>query len=303
MRSVPAAFLVATILAVPVTPRSACAWGREGHEIICEIAFRELNATAKAKVIELLRKDKRYYRIFARACNYADDSDGDQHDRRTEHYVNVPRYWRSIRNGHCLFADRCLFTAIRQDSGVLESSQSMLEERRRALKYLGHWVGDLHQPLHVSFEDDRGGNAVLLKEEIGCARNLHAVWDTCIPRDVMSDEGFSRNPKGLAEKLHGEISDDDRAKWWRGGIDLVAWANESLTIARQPNVRYCVLEEDGGSCRYSESDDVYDRRAVDRQREIRLTEQYEDDQKSCVRERFKQAGVRLGKMLNQILAE
>jgi hypothetical protein len=47
-----------------------------------------------------------------------------------------------------------------------------------ALKFLGHWIGDLHQPLHVSFEDDRGGGRVLTSGP--CGLNLHAVWDGCI---------------------------------------------------------------------------------------------------------------------------
>jgi hypothetical protein len=288
---------------VVAAPNGASAWGREGHEIICEIAFQELNATARAKVIQLLQGDSPSYRIFAKACNYADHSNEDQYERRPEHYANVPRYWKSIWYGQCPIADSCLFTAIRKDAGILESSEPTPEQRRTALKYLGHWVGDLHQPLHVSFEDDRGGNAVLLEENIGCSPNLHAVWDTCIPRDIMSDEGFEGNPKGLAQKLHGEITADQRTAWWGDGVDLVKWANESLAITRRPNVQYCVLEATGKKCKYSESDYLYDQEGGDSQRQLPLTEQYEDDQKSDVRTRLKQAGVRLGRMLNEILGQ
>jgi hypothetical protein len=46
------------------------------------------------------------------------------------------------------------------------------------LKFLGHWVGEIHQPLHVSFEDDRGGNGILVTGI--CGTNLHAAWDTCL---------------------------------------------------------------------------------------------------------------------------
>ena len=42
-----------------------------------------------------------------------------------------------------------------------------------ALKFLGHWIGDLHQPLHVSYADDKGGNHVTLKKSIGCSKKLH----------------------------------------------------------------------------------------------------------------------------------
>jgi hypothetical protein len=47
-----------------------------------------------------------------------------------------------------------------------------------ALKSLGHWVGDIHQPLHVSFLDDRGGNTIRTSGQ--CPGNLHAVWDNCL---------------------------------------------------------------------------------------------------------------------------
>jgi hypothetical protein len=294
------ALLAAAVFVVGI-PGEATGWGREGHEIICEIAFQELNRAARARVIELLRGDRPAYRIFARACNYADHADEDQQDRRSEHYVNVPRHWPSIRHDQCPLADRCLFTAIRKDAGILGSSAPTLRQWRTALKYLGHWVGDLHQPLHVSFADDGGGNDVLLKEEIGCSPNLHAVWDTCIPRDLMSEEGFARSPKGLAQKLHREITNAERATWWGEGVDLVGWANESLAITRRPAVHYCVLDTAGKKCRYSETEDLYDQGAGDSQRRLALTERYEDEQRNEVRTRLKQAGVRLGKMLNELL--
>ena len=52
------------------------------------------------------------------------------------------------------------------------------EAKLEALKYLGHWVGDVHQPLHVSFEDDKGGNNISVTGE--CPGKLHAAWDSCL---------------------------------------------------------------------------------------------------------------------------
>ena len=59
---------------------------------------------------------------------------------------------------------------------MLSSSSATEQETLEALKYLGHWVGDVHQPLHVSFEDDRGGNEIGVSGGV-CSHNLHAVWD------------------------------------------------------------------------------------------------------------------------------
>jgi hypothetical protein len=53
-------------------------------------------------------------------------------------------------------------TAIKKDFDILSSNDASQAQKLASLKFLGHWVGDIHQPLHVSFEDDRGGNSVLV---------------------------------------------------------------------------------------------------------------------------------------------
>jgi hypothetical protein len=88
---------------------------------------------------------------------------------------------------------------------VLASSGASEEERLEALKYLGHWVGDVHQPLHVSFEDDRGGNEVGISGGL-CNWNLHAVWDRCI-----IEQGLPGDPYALARQLLDEVTNQDRA--------------------------------------------------------------------------------------------
>src|SRR6202042_1022788 len=55
-----------------------------------------------------------------------------------------------------------------------------------SLKFLGHWVGDIHQPLHVSFEDDRGGNNIAVTGE--CGSNLHSAWDTCLVLKAVGED-------------------------------------------------------------------------------------------------------------------
>ena len=62
----------------------------------------------------------------------------------------------------CPGASACVVTAIGKDFEVLKSTAASPAQKLASLKFLGHWVGDIHQPLHVSFEDDRGGNSVLV---------------------------------------------------------------------------------------------------------------------------------------------
>ena len=97
-----------------------------------------------------------------------------------------------------------------------------------ALKFLGHFMGDIHQPLHVSFQDDRGGNSV---DTTGvCGSNLHSAWDTCLLKKAVGT-----NPLAAAFALEAEITDADRAAWVAAGP--MDWANESFAIAIAPATR------------------------------------------------------------------
>jgi len=151
---------------------SAWAWGDLGHKIVCQIAFQELNAKARAEVVRLIALDSTFD-SFTDACTWPDHP----RKRAEEHFINVPRTLHTIATAQCLAVSKCLFTAIVTDLEVLGTSsddQANLE----SLKFLGHWVGDIHQPLHVSFADDRGGN--FIRESGPCENSLHTVWDTCI---------------------------------------------------------------------------------------------------------------------------
>ena len=185
---------------------------------MCEIAYQELNPTAKQEVDKLIatETDNRF-KTLRDACVWPDTiSGGPTEDRSEDHYINVPRTWHYIRYEKCVINDTCLFSAIRFDESILRGTSSD-KDKWKALKYLGHWMGDIHQPLHVSFKDDRGGNEVLLKKGIGCRKKLHSVWDQCISEDLMQSMGF--NPKKTAERedfgkaLHAAINLDDRTTW------------------------------------------------------------------------------------------
>lgn len=151
-------------------------WGAVGRAVVCQIAYLELTPKAKAMGDGLMSKDSRH-QTFPEVCNWADEP-AQRSKRRMEHFINVPRFWHEIRGEECRIADRCSFSAIRHDVNVL-SSDIEDASRLESLKYLGHWIGDIHQPLLVSFDDDLGGNAI---KEGGrpCDGGLHAMWDGCI---------------------------------------------------------------------------------------------------------------------------
>ena len=156
------------------------------------------------------------------------------------------------------------------------------------MKFLGHWIGDLHQPLHVSFADDRGGTKIV--DSGPCAADLHGVWDWCI-----IERTLGQNSRAIARDLSQAITAADRAAWQAGQIH--DWATESLALAREASVHYCVQE--GRACDYDVGRPTY--RRGSRERMVDLDARYLSAQKVVVVERLKRGGVRLAHVLNQTL--
>jgi hypothetical protein len=95
-----------------------------------------------------------------------------------------------------------------------------------ALKFLLHFVGDMHRPLHASDHDDKGGNGVkVMVDGFGhkSRDNLHGFWDTQFV------DALGRPPTALAKQLLAQITPEQEAEWKLGMPD--DWANESFSIA------------------------------------------------------------------------
>jgi hypothetical protein len=164
--------VILTFIATVGSAGTAWSWGDVGHKIICEIAFQELGDQSRAEVPRLINLDSEFS-LFFESCTWADHP----RKRASEHFINVPRDFDRFTATQCPVASQCLFTAIAGDLEVLRTATDD-QLKLEALKFLGHWIGDLHQPLHVSFEDDRGGGKI--REAGPCSNSLHSVWDTCI---------------------------------------------------------------------------------------------------------------------------
>jgi hypothetical protein len=266
----------------------AMAWGDLGHEVVCEIAFKELNPQARSKVTSLIALDPEF-RAFGKSCTWPDHPP----IRKPEHYVNLSRAAKKIEVGApCASAAKCAVTAIANDKQDLATSSDEVDQLR-LLKSLGHWIGDIHQPLHVSFEDDRGAN--FIDVDAPCHSNFHSVWDTCI-----LSEKIGEHAQTVAIELRAEITAQDRARWVPGDIDMatiVGWANESFTIALNPNVQYCVQKQ--GECWYTASQKTF----AGVKKKVDANDAYLTLHAPTVRERLKMAGVRLAAVLNTALGQ
>ena len=273
------------ILAVTLCPiRAALAWGDTGHRIVCEIAFQELGDTARQRVKQLIRLDHDFSR-FSDACTWPDHP----RKRADEHYVDLPREADGIGSDQCPLADVCVLTAIDQDLAVLSSPTASDRDQLDALKFLGHWIGDVHQPLHVSFEDDRGGNGVMVTGGV-CGGRLHGIWDTCI-----IEQGLGTDVAVIAGQLRAGITDQQRSDWLASSP--TDWANEFFAIATSPGVGYCVRTDSG--CWYDR-----DRERLEPghpEKTVLVDASYIEANAPIVSDRLAQAGIRLAGLLNQAL--
>jgi hypothetical protein len=148
-----------------------------------------------------------------------------------------------------------------------------------ALKYLGHWVGDVHQPLHVSFEDDKGGNNITVAGE--CRGNLHSAWDTCLVLKAVGEDVDQ-----AATELMKTIT-PARIDGWTHSKPM-DWANESFAIAEQARTEYCIRQ--GASCNHPAG-------------KVNIDAAYVAVNAPVVREQLQKAGVRLAHLLDDALGK
>lgn len=215
-------------------------WGRDGHSIIAEIAWRELSEEARAEIKTLLGE--------ASLPEIASWADVVRREAGYEwsgplHYVNMPADAADYDPARDLPPEGNVVSAIDRFAAEVKDRSLPAKQRGEALMFLVHFVGDLHQPLHGGRAEDRGGNSIELTfyEK---PMNLHAVWDYGIL------EGVSEEPwPARAERLYAEISGTDRVAWLAGTHtgDLSAtagrWAVESHILAE----RYCYVVEPGAA--------------------------------------------------------
>jgi hypothetical protein len=113
---------------------------------------------------------------------------------------------------------------IRHYRKVLADRGAPRAERARALLFLVHLIEDVHQPVHVGDNHDRGGNDTQIQFE-GRGSNLHRLWDSQIIDKAGHDE------RAWVGRLQPLLTPENIEAWSRG--DVEAWADESLDAAKR----------------------------------------------------------------------
>ena len=265
--------LLALVVLFPISG-DAWAWGDQGHKVICEMAFRLAQPSTRAEIQKLISNDQQFD-TFSESCVWPDHP----RQRANEHFLNLPRDSDGLHSETCPGAAACVVTAIKKDFQVLSSNSANQAKKLESLKFLGHWVGDIHQPLHVSFEDDRGGNSVLVTGL--CDANLHSAWDTCLVLKAVGED-----VSGAATELMKTIT-PARIESWTHSAPM-DWANESFAIAEQARTEYCIRQ--GASCNHPAG-------------KVNIDAAYVAVNTPVVREQLQKAGVRLAHMLDAALSK
>lgn len=245
----------------------ALAWRGDGHAVVGSLAERQLQPAARAEVARLLAGERDP--TLAGIASWADDIRAAKGPGKSAslHYVN-------FRGGDCSYKPErdcpdgdCVIAAIDRNFLILSDGKLPDAERRDALKYLVHFVGDVHQPLHSTPRDDKGGGDFQVNYQ-GKGSNLHMVWDLLIL------EHRKTTPAEAANLLANQpsLSADATRRSDRPALD---WALESCRIVR-----------DGG---------IYPVGHV-------IDDAYLDRQAPTVDLRLRLAGNRLADMINNALA-
>jgi hypothetical protein len=157
----------------------APAWGPRGHQLVASLANDALTPQARGEVERLLADDPG--QDLAGIASWADElreHDPDLGKRSARwHYVNIAEHDCRYDTARDCPGGDCVVEAIRAQTAILADRTQPLEARRQALKFVVHFVGDIHQPAHAGYGHDRGGNQFQINL-YGKGSNLHQLWDS-----------------------------------------------------------------------------------------------------------------------------
>jgi hypothetical protein len=221
-------FLYVDIMRIPILAAAilcasspAYAWGPIGHRITGAIADENLSGLARANVRLLLGVED-----LAEAATWPDDMKSDpspywQKQASPWHYVTV-REGDEYKPSDTP-AEGDAMSALPRFTATLRDPKASLEDKRLALRFVVHIIGDLHQPLHAGGGDDRGGNDFKVTW-FNRSTNLHSVWDSAMI------EQRSLSYSEYAGWLSRAITPQQTIAW--NDVNPSTWVRESIALRK-----------------------------------------------------------------------
>lgn len=216
-----------------------------GHITTAFIASKFVANTTEAYFQELLRNEDADY--LASIASWADSVRYTRWGRFTKnfHFIDAhddpPRscdvdFQRDCKEDGCVISSLANYTDQAMDTSI------PTWQRAQAAKFVVHFVGDLHQPLHNE-DVALGGNRIHVKFD-GKDFNLHHVWDSSIAEKWLG--GRHGKPYDMAEKwsnqLVVEITDgkfaEERGAWLKD-LDFDDGIATALAWSRECNALVC----------------------------------------------------------------
>ena len=237
-------------------PSQASAWGKEGHAIVAEIAMHYVSDPTRAKVLEILKNIS-----VPDAGNWMDNMRSNDYYKFMQHwhYVDIPKD-SSYKSGQ---GDN-LIAALNTSFNELKKNNINAEKTQEDLLILFHLIGDMHQPLHTGYPDDKGGNDIQVSFK-GSGTNLHHLWDS----DLIEDQNITTDTVlSLADQLPKAMINAIR------NGNFLSWMNDSRSLLPQ----------------------VYNFNGH------KIDQDYEDRNKRMLELQLLKGGIRLAKVLDAIFA-
>ena len=233
------------------------AWGEKGHNLVAQVAFNYLNTKTQKIVLEYLDG-----MTIQEAANWMDNikSDKKYDYMRKLHYINADKGQNIVANEE----ENIVATIIKTINELKNYKALPKDEVKIKICILFHLIGDLHQPLHVGYGEDRGGNSFQINF-YGKGTNLHSFYDS----GIIEYKGLTL-PECLNAKKYTkeEIAEIET-------IDVVSWANQSRSYLKS----------------------IY--KINDR----KLDDRYIDSNYPIIKEQILKAGIRLSSSLENIFIE
>lgn len=254
---------IGLVCLILITPALSLSWGAGGHMMTAQVAWDRLNPRAKAEARRLLAVSINPAAVtaksknFVNAAHWADDlrpfTEFDSF--KALHFIDTP----FSDDGTALptVPPPDIVTALEENVNTLKTSTDD-KAKAQALRFVIHFVGDIHQPLHCATRvsaampnGDRGGNEVKLKirQPNGTTKstNLHSYWDGGIASFPKTGPNFSpppltQIPPAARIAKRGNPASDPALNL-NNPTDFAAWATESTTLAK--DVAYKGISNNG----------------------------------------------------------
>lgn len=284
--------LLATCL---LLPSPANCWWETGHRTVARIAAAHLSPAARIRIARILGVEDTLPAIadaLALGSTWADEVKNDTQTSEW-HYIDLTlQDSRSDMLSRCKNND-CVSGRIRLFSTQFASQKSDGRwSEFDALRFLVHFVGDAHQPLHAISDQDLGGNCEKVDPPINEAKNIHALWDGGIVAALdSSDRQLAENLEGYIGKLDSET----RSAWSNGSVDDWIWESHELAknnIYSKLHIPTMPIAFPNG-CKEAPPEINEFKAQIDGL--------YVDSMKPIVRDQLSKAGLRLARILNESL--